>query len=36
MRNVSYIEKNEKVCSEVISLIVEYLVYGDKNDDQIF
>lgn len=36
MRSISYIEKNEKLCSEVLSLIVEYLVYGDKDDEKIF
>jgi len=36
MRKSGYIEKNEKQCFEVVSLIVEYLIYGDKNDSQIF
>ena len=36
MRKSGYIEKNEKQCIEVVSLIVEYLCYGDKNDPQIF
>ena len=36
MRDKSYIEKNEKQCLEVISTIVEYIIYGDKNDTQIF
>lgn len=32
MRNSSYLDKHENQCKEVIQLIIEYLIYGDKND----
>ena len=36
MRKSGYIEKYEKQCFDVVALIVEYLIYGDKNDSNIF
>lgn len=35
-RNQGYLEKNKKLCTEIISLIIEYLIYGDKQMPQIF
>ena len=36
MRSKNYVEKNENLCAEIISLIIEYLMYGDKYDPNIF
>jgi len=36
MKNSSYIEKHEEQCKEVIQYIIEYLIYGDKHDPNIF
>lgn len=36
MRNMDFIERNEDQCKEVIQYIIEYLVYGDKNDSSFF
>lgn len=35
-RNTNYLDKNKKLCTEIISLIIEYLIYGDKHMPQIF
>ncbi len=36
MRKIDYIEKYEDQSKEVIQYIIEYLVYGDKNDSSFF
>lgn len=36
MRKMDFIDKNEDQCKEVIQYIIEYLVYGDKNDSSFF
>jgi len=36
MRSNYYIEKYEEECKEVIQYIIEYLVYGDKNEAGFF
>ena len=36
MRNPGFIDKNKKQCCEVISLVIEYLLYGDKYVPDIF
>jgi protein CLEC16A len=36
MKNNSYIEKHEEQSKEVIQYIIEYLIYGDKHDPNIF
>ncbi len=36
MRNLQFIDKYEDQCKEVIQYIIEYLVYGDKNDSSYF
>lgn len=36
MKKKSYVNKNETLCKEVVELIFDYLIYGDKNDQNIF
>ncbi len=36
MHNTNYIEKYEEQCKDVINLIIEFLIYGDKHDSAIF
>jgi len=36
MRKKEHLEKYEKQSVDVISTIVEYIIYGDKNDPLIF
>lgn len=36
MRNPSYLEKHETLCADVIALIIEYIVTGDKSNQMIF
>ena len=36
MRKEDFIERNEDQCKDVIQYIIEYLVYGDKNDAGYF
>lgn len=36
MHGENYIRQNEVQCTKVIELVVEYLLYGEKNDASIF
>jgi len=36
MRKIDYIDKYEDQSKEVIQYVIEYLVYGDKNDASFF
>ena len=36
MHGDNFLKQNESQCMKVIDLIVEYLLYGDKNNQQIF
>jgi hypothetical protein len=36
MHGENFIRQNESQCIKVIELVIEYLLYGDKNDSNIF
>ncbi len=36
MHSENFIKLNELQCCKVIELIVEYILYGDKNDQSFF
>jgi protein CLEC16A len=36
MKNINYIEKHEEQCKDVIQYLIDYLIYGDKHDSNIF
>ncbi len=36
MHSENFIKQNELQCCKVIELIIEYILYGDKNNQSIF